>query len=107
MAVGLCHTIDGLPAIADPVVAGNRAVGQSFRDCASDCPEMVILPPGRFTIGSPIDEIGRGSDENPQKGVTIAYAFALGKYPVTRADFAAFVEATGRNLSPCEHWDGK
>ena len=68
---------------------------------------MVILPPGRFTIGSPIDEIGRGSDENPQKGVTIAHAFAVGKYPVTRAEFAAFVEATGRKLSPCEHWDGK
>lgn len=81
LAVGLCQTIDALPAIADPAVAGNDAVGQSFHDCGSYCPEMVILPPGRFTIGSPIDEIGRGSDENPQKGVMIAYAFAVGEVP--------------------------
>jgi formylglycine-generating enzyme required for sulfatase activity len=87
--------------------ATNSAVGQSFRDCNAYCPEMVILPPGKFIIGSPMSEAGRGSDENPQKIVTIAYALAVGKYLVTRAEFAAFVEDTGRKLGPCEHWDGK
>jgi formylglycine-generating enzyme required for sulfatase activity len=68
---------------------------------------MIVIPPGRFTIGSPMTENGRGSDENPQKIVTIGYAFAMGKYPVTRGQFAAFVADTGRKLGPCEHWDGK
>lgn len=107
VALGLCNNIDGSPAVTNPAVARDHAVGQSFHDCEAYCPEMVTLPPGRFTIGSPIDEIGRGSDENPQKVVTIAYAFAVGKYLVTRAEFAAFVKDTGRKLGPCEHWDGK
>jgi formylglycine-generating enzyme required for sulfatase activity len=37
----------------------------------------------------------------------VAYALAVGKYPVTRGEFAAFVADTGRKLGPCEHWDGK
>jgi formylglycine-generating enzyme required for sulfatase activity len=86
---------------------GNHIGGQSFRDCTGYCPEMVNLPPGKFTIGSPISEVGRGTDENPQKLVTIAYALAVGKYPVTRAEFAVFVVDTDRKLGPCEHWDGK
>jgi hypothetical protein len=39
----------------------HHVVAQSFRDCPSYCPEMVILPPGNFTIGSPINEVGRGT----------------------------------------------
>src|SRR3546814_8101546 len=31
--------------------------GQTFRDCA-DCPEMVAVPPGSFTMGSPASETG-------------------------------------------------
>lgn len=82
------------------------AAGQSFRDC-DYCPAMIVLPPGRFMIGSPPTETGRGTDENPQKLVVIAYTLAVGKYPVTRGQFAAFVAETGRKLGPCEHWDGK
>jgi formylglycine-generating enzyme required for sulfatase activity len=67
---------------------------------------MVVIPPGKFTIGSSTSERGRGSDENPQQKVTIAYALGVGKYPVTRGEFAAFVKDTGRILGPCAHWDG-
>jgi hypothetical protein len=31
---------------------------------------------------------------------------AVGKYPVTRGEFAAFVKDTGRKLGSCDHWDG-
>ena len=87
--------------------SAHHVIGQSFRDCQTYCPEMVILPPGKFTIGSPMNEVGRGTDEDPQEVVTIAYTLAVGKYPVTRAEFAAFVEDTGWQLGPCEHWGGK
>jgi formylglycine-generating enzyme required for sulfatase activity len=107
MAMGVWYAIDGLTASAHHALIGNHAVGQTFRDCKAYCPEMVILPSGTFTIGSPPSEAGRGSDENPQKVVTIGYPIAVGKYPVTRGEFAAFVEDTGRKLGPCEHWDGK
>ena len=68
---------------------------------------MVVIPPGKFTIGSPAGEAGRGSDENPQRVVTIPRSLAVGKYLVTRGEFAAFVKDTGRKLAACEHWDGK
>lgn len=85
---------------------GHHAVGQSFRDCKASCPEMLVIPRGEFIIGSSASERGRGSDENPQQQVTIAYALAVGKYPVTRGEFAVFVKDTGRTFGPCEHWDG-
>ena len=98
-------TIDG-ERPGDWRLGGNHAVAKSLRDCDTYCPEMVIVPPGRFTIGSPMNEVGRGSDENPQRVVTVLYTLAVGKYPVTRGEFAAFVKDTGRKLGSCEHWDG-
>ena len=69
----------------------------SFRECAG-CPEMVVVPAGSFTMGSPVDEKGRDQtdnrDESPQHRVTIARPFAVGKFEVTRDQFANFVKAT-------------
>jgi formylglycine-generating enzyme required for sulfatase activity len=109
LAVSLLAAAAGTIHAGGPLdgrLGGNHAVPQSLRDCDTSCPEMVIIRPGKFTIGSPMSEVGRGSDENPQRGVTIAYALAVGKYPVTRGEFAAFVKDTRRKLGSCEHWDG-
>ncbi|WP_231849028.1 formylglycine-generating enzyme family protein [Paramagnetospirillum magneticum] len=62
--------------------------GQSFKDCAT-CPEMVIIPPGSFVMGSPESEMDRNSDEGPQHRVTIPAPFALGKTEVTQAEWEA------------------
>jgi formylglycine-generating enzyme required for sulfatase activity len=48
-------------------------------------------------MGSPEDEEGREEDEGPRHGVIIAAPFAVGRYQVTRAEYARFVEATGRS----------
>ena len=42
--------------------------GSVFRDCPQ-CPEMVVVPAGRFTMGSPDDEQQRTDDEGPQHPV--------------------------------------
>lgn len=68
--------------------------GQSFQDCA-DCPEMVVIPGGSFTIGSPETEPGRTSTEGPQKKISIKQ-FAAGKFDITRGQWAAFVKVTNR-----------
>jgi len=68
--------------------------GSTFREC-KDCPEMVVVPAGRFTMGSSSGEKERGSDEGPQHVVTIGTAFAVGKFPVTRDQFAVFARETG------------
>jgi formylglycine-generating enzyme required for sulfatase activity len=73
--------------------------GQSFRDCA-DCPEMVVIPAGRFTMGSPADEAGRDGAEAPRHLVTIGRAFALGRTEVTFAEWDACAQAGGCGHRP-------
>jgi formylglycine-generating enzyme required for sulfatase activity len=71
-------------------------VGKTFRDCP-DCPEMVVIPGGSFTMGSPDSEQGRGSDEGPQHLVTIAVPIAVGKFTVTFNEWDACVIGGGCN----------
>ena len=81
-------------------------VGKEFRDCAQ-CPEMVVIPPGTFAMGSPADEKKRPSVEKPQHDVRIK-KFALGKYEVTRDEFGLFVRETGHKPEAgCWVLDGK
>ena len=54
----------------------------SFKECGS-CPEMVVIPAGSFTMGSPRSEPKRFEDEEPQHQVTFARPFAVGRFAVT------------------------
>jgi formylglycine-generating enzyme required for sulfatase activity len=65
---------------------------QSFKDCP-DCPEMVMIPAGSFTMGAPPDE-EVATEREDQVRVSIANPFSVGRYAVTRGEFAAFVAAT-------------
>src|SRR5580700_3333535 len=60
-----------------------------FEDCA-DCPRMVIVPAGEFTMGSPPSEQYRGAEA--QHRVTIAAPFAVSKFEVTFDEWDACVE---------------
>ena len=71
----------------------------SFRECAKDCPEMIVIPAGEFTMGSPATEKGRDDNEGPQHTVTIARPFAVSKFDVTFADWDACV--VGRRVPSC------
>ena len=83
--------------------------GETFRDL-DIAPEMVVIPPGEFLMGS---KDGEGSDaERPQHKVTIRQAFAVSKYPVTFAEWDAAVaqggvlhktedQGWGRGRRPC------
>lgn len=79
--------------------------GNVFRDCDA-CPEMVVLPPGRFIMGSAADAQDRFHQEGPQRSVPIARALAVGKYEVTRGEYALFVQATGRAALGCSTYKG-
>jgi formylglycine-generating enzyme required for sulfatase activity len=85
---------------------GAHKPGDTFRDCA-DCPEMVVVPAGSFTMGSPAGEKDREPDEGPQRRVTIAKPFAVGKFEVTKAQFEAFVRETGHDAGNiCYTYEG-
>lgn len=73
-----------LPLAALPIPLAAQATGDVFRGC-DVCPEMVVVPPGSFLMGSADSEEGRFSREGPQHGVTIDYPFAVGVYEVTYA----------------------
>ena len=77
-------------------------VGEAIRDCA-DCPEMIVIPAGRVQVGSVARELqDEGSPlevramEVPRHPVVIRRPIAVGRFEVTRREYAAFVNATGR-----------
>jgi formylglycine-generating enzyme required for sulfatase activity len=67
----------------------------TFRECAKDCPEMIIVPGGQFTMGSSPTETGRFENEGPQHEVTIVQPFAISKFDVTFDDWDACVSVGG------------
>ncbi len=82
--------VRGDPAIVRALVGAVDV----FKDCA-ECPEMVVVPAGQYTMGSPAGEEGRDSDEGPQHEVRIARPIAVGKYEVTFAEWDACVSGGG------------
>jgi formylglycine-generating enzyme required for sulfatase activity len=86
--------------LAEPVrMATGLAAQKHFRDCAA-CPEMVVLPAGTYRMGSAASEPGRSLTEGIRAGVRIP-AFAMGRFEVTVAQYAACVDA-GSCVDP--HW---
>jgi formylglycine-generating enzyme required for sulfatase activity len=65
----------------------------SFRDC-SGCSTMIVVPAGRFTMGSALTEPGHKADEEPATKVTVP-SFALADADVTLAQWRLFVTETG------------
>jgi len=62
---------------------------------SSKGPDMAVIPPGWFEIGSSENEIGRNADESPQKRVHVSKAFAIGRFTVTAEEWAIFATHTG------------
>lgn len=77
----------------------------AFRDCKG-CPELISIPAGRFVMGTPKDEEGRFDWDLPPRPVSVR-AFAIGRYDVTRREWAAFVAATHRPAKTGCAWTGR
>ena len=72
----------------EPILDGYWTPEDVFRDCPL-CPEMVVVPAGAFTMGSPASEVPRDGDEGPQHPVTIPRPFAVGRNEVTFVEWDA------------------
>ena len=68
--------------------------GRRFRDCP-DCPEMVVVPAGRFRMGCLNDDGHCYGDEKPVREVQIGAPFALSAREVTFAEWDACAAADG------------
>lgn len=73
------------------LAGGSRAAAEP----PAPVPEMVLLPAGEFQLGSSRDDYENdvASGETPALAVRIRRAFWLGRFEVTRAQWAAFAAA--------------
>ena len=114
LLAAIAFTIFSIPAFAE-----YPSTVTSFRDCP-DCPQMVAIPTGTFQMGVSASDLERlnkfGSrflnsepySGQPQHMVTISHPFALGKYPITRGEFAKFARETGfAGRTPCTIRSGR
>jgi formylglycine-generating enzyme required for sulfatase activity len=78
-----------MPGPASPVADLEGVLRDRFVDGEGQGPELVLLPTGRFQMGSP---------EHERK-------IAMGRYPVTVGEWRAFVRATGWRQSGEVNWE--
>ncbi|MBK8158574.1 MAG: SUMF1/EgtB/PvdO family nonheme iron enzyme [Rhodospirillaceae bacterium] len=81
------------PTTAAKTLPDGVKAGQAIKDCP-DCPELIAIPPGSFLMGAEKGEDDATDAEYPQAKIAVA-PVAIGKFEVTRREFAAFIEATG------------
>ena len=96
-ALALAMTMAMSPGLSSPALAVEDT---EFRDCET-CPVMVMVPAGRFRMGTAVADrmidprTGKpATNDSPQHEVRIEAPFAIGKYEVSVEQFAAFVDAT-------------
>ncbi len=104
--LGLALSLLAVIAVAVSATASSEErfrPGEIFRDCA-ECPEMVVIPAGSFTMGSKVRLPGFKA---PQHRVTIPRAFALGKYEVTFTEWDACMRGGGCSHRPYDYGWGR
>jgi formylglycine-generating enzyme required for sulfatase activity len=67
------------------------ATARYYRAVWTPSTNLVWIPPGTFTMGSPTNEVDRYLDEEPQTAVTLSRGFWMEKYLVTQADYLSVV----------------
>jgi formylglycine-generating enzyme required for sulfatase activity len=68
--------------------------GAEFKECASGCPVMVVIPAGRFAMGSAAHQLRRRASEGPRHEVEIGAPFAVSKFEATFEEWDACVAAS-------------
>ena len=89
---------------ADPKIGGavkneepRAKTADFFKDC-EDCPDMVRVAQGEVLMGSNRTDIDSGiaaANEGPQHRAIIKQPFAVGRFEVTRDQYAAFARRSG------------
>jgi formylglycine-generating enzyme required for sulfatase activity len=105
-ALALGVVLACLSAAARAAETGHEP-GSTFSDCEG-CPEMVVVPPGRFVMGTPGAAPARGAAaaEGHPVQVEISRAFALSRREVTRGEYARFISDSGYEpRAGCRVWD--
>lgn len=103
-------------ATSRPRIAIALCLAMTMTGCAvlpagpdAGIPETLPIPAGHFVMGTPDNDPENWSParEGPEHEVRIARAFAIGKYEVTRAQFARFIAETGDIGGDCFDWNSQ
>lgn len=71
--------------------------GVIFRDCEA-CPEMVVIPPGLFLMGS-----DKHKSEKPRRLIRFRKPFAIGRFETTHEQWQACLDAGTCKHKPHDH----
>ena len=103
-----------LPTPGSPVADASGVLRDRFLDGTGKGPELVLIPTGRFQMGSLEHEhavaLKAGAQkhwlarETPAHWVGIEHSFALGRYPVTVGEWKLYVRATGWESQSDTDW---
>ncbi|MGH8497836.1 MAG: caspase, EACC1-associated type [Methylococcales bacterium] len=88
-------------SVINPVPESGTVFRDELKD-GSNGPEMVVIPAGKFRMGD-IRNSG-ADDEKPVHDVTIAKRFALGRYPLTFAEYDFYCETNGVEKPDNQSW---
>src|SRR5215831_15424851 len=94
----------GRPSASRPRLSDHRLKDFEVNRDTPLCPELIVIPPGEFLMGSARNEAKLKDDDRawddeivPGQGkrqMRIARRFALGRYPVTFEEYDAFLTET-------------
>ncbi|MFS2137545.1 SUMF1/EgtB/PvdO family nonheme iron enzyme [Duganella sp. Dugasp56] len=103
-----------MPTPGSPVADPKGILRDRFVDGTGVGPDLVLIPTGRFQMGSHEHEqalaIKAGAQKNwldremPQHWVGIEHPFAMGRFPVTVGQWRQFVRATGWESQSDTDW---
>lgn len=107
------ETIPGLSRFAFEVVGVNaqgqvqnrsRQSAQYYRQDLQKTAtlDMVYIPGGQFSMGSPASEASRQANEGPQHAVTVP-SFFMGKYPITQAQWQTIMGKNPAKFQGANH----
>ena len=69
------------------LLAGSPTFGQQPKEIINSIGmKLVLIPAGTFTMGSPMEEVGRQANETPHE-VTISKSYYLGVFEVTQHEY--------------------
>src|SRR5262245_2605206 len=91
-----------VPSVLTPEQERTLRHGDEFSECEKGCPTVVVIPAGKFMMGSP--ESDNFESEGPQHEVTIAEPIAVGKTEVTFAEWDTCVTAGACQKASDSNW---
>jgi formylglycine-generating enzyme required for sulfatase activity len=68
--------------------------------------EFMLVPAGRFVMGSKDDDKDADNDEKPQHTIELSYDYYLARFTVTNEHYNAFIKATN-DKHPVSSWEKK